>query len=78
MEENNVQLNEQDEIIDDTPLLGQISFDELLAEIRYWLYNNQITQTADAWKCAGRCALYGNNKSIWLTPDAQQWLSIRR
>lgn len=63
MEEKNVQLNEQDEIIDDTPLLGQISFDELLAEIRYWLYNNQITQTADAWKCAGRCALCGNNKT---------------
>ena len=35
MDEKNVQLNEQDEIIDDTPLLGQISFDELLAEIRY-------------------------------------------
>ena len=28
------QRNEQDEIIDDTPLVGQISFDELLAEIR--------------------------------------------
>ena len=35
MEEKDVQLNVQDEIIDDTPLLGQISFDEILAEIRY-------------------------------------------
>jgi hypothetical protein len=35
MEEKDVQLSEQDEIIDDTPLLGKISFDEILAEIRY-------------------------------------------
>jgi len=35
MEEKNVQLNEQDEVMDDTPLSGQISFDEILAEIRF-------------------------------------------
>ena len=30
-----MQLNERDEGVDDTPLLGQISFDEIMAEIRY-------------------------------------------
>lgn len=35
MEEKDVLINEQDELIDDTPLLGQITFEEILAEIRY-------------------------------------------
>ena len=35
MDERNMYLNEQGEIIDDTPLLGQITFEEILAEIRY-------------------------------------------
>jgi len=35
MEERDVLINEQDELIDDTPLLGQITFEEILAEIRY-------------------------------------------
>ena len=35
MEEKNVQFNKQDEVIDDTPLLGQSSFEEILDEIRY-------------------------------------------
>ncbi len=34
MDEKNLQFNEADEIVDDTPLLGQISFDEIMAEIR--------------------------------------------
>ena len=43
MEEKDVLINEQDELIDDTPLLGQITFEEILAEIRYWLHDNHIT-----------------------------------
>ena len=38
MEEKTVQINEQDEMVDDTSLLGQIDLKEILAEIRYWLH----------------------------------------
>ena len=35
MEEKNVQFKKQDEVIDETPLLGQITYEEILDEIRY-------------------------------------------
>jgi hypothetical protein len=35
MEEKSVQINEQDELMEEKPLLGQINFEEILAEIRY-------------------------------------------
>ena len=51
-----MQRNEQDEIIDNTPLIGQIDFDEILAEIRYWLHHSYTTQMTDALLCIGHCA----------------------
>ena len=54
MEEKNVQINEQDEMTDDTSLIGQIDFNEILAEIRYWLH--KITQMTDALLRVGHCA----------------------
>ena len=73
MEERDVLINEQDELIDDTPLLGQITFEEILAEIRYWLHDNIQTR----WPTHENAPAIMRDE-IWLTPDAQQWLSIRR